>query len=168
MFRKISTIVLMAAIVVAGVIAFVSLHYLANSAKIFQFTSDQHNFRSGHGGFEGRERHEQTDGARRDFEFRERPDLPDSLRNKFSDRRNFDALPDSLRQTLRRDDFPGEHGSFRGGYGGDSRGGDFRGGGRISLGKASGFLAVFALFTIITIGIDKGFKHFRNRNKINK
>lgn len=165
MFRKISTIVLVVAIVVTGVLAFVSLHYWENSARIFQINGDQQNFRSGRGGFEERERHERPDGARRDFEFRERPDLPDSLRNKLSDERNFETLPDSLRQKFRRDDFRGEHGSFRGDHGGDRRGGDFRGGSRISLGKASGFLAVFALFTLITIIIDKGFKRFRNRNK---
>lgn len=159
MFRKISTIVLMVAIVVTGVLAFVSLRYWENSARIFEINSDQQNFRSGRGGFEGRERHERPDGARRDYEFRERPDLPDSLRNKFSDERHFETLPDSLRQKFRRDDFRGEHGAFRGGHGGDRRGS------RISLGKASGFLAVFALFTLITIGIDRGFKNFRNRNK---
>jgi hypothetical protein len=87
------------------------------------------------------------------------------MRNKTGNERNFEALPDSLRQTFRRHDFRGDRGSFRGGRGGDRRGGDFRGGNRISLGKASGFLAVFALFTLITIGIDRGFKRFRNRNK---
>ena len=165
MFRKISTIVLMVAVVVTGVLAFVSLHYWENSARIFQINSDQQNFRSGRGGFEGRERHEGPGGVRGDFEFRERPNLPDSLRNKTRNERNFEALPDSLRQKFRRDDFRGEHGSFRGGRGGDRRGGDFRSGSRISLGKAAGFLAVFALFTLITIGIDKGYKRFRNRNK---
>ncbi len=165
MFRKISTIILVVAIVATGVLAFVSLHYWESSVRIFQINSDQPNFSGGRGGFEGRERHERPDGARMDFEFRERPDLPDSLRTKLTDERNFEALPDSLRQKFRRDDFRGEHGSFRGGHGGDRRGGDFRGGSRISLGKASGFLAVFALFTLITIGIDRGFKRFRNRNK---
>lgn len=163
MFRKISTIILVVAIVVTGALAFVSLRYWENSARIFRINSDQKNFRSGRGGFEGRERHERPGGVRGDFEFRERPNLPDSLRNKTGNERNFEALPDSLRQKLRRDDFRGEHGSFRGGHGGNRRGGDFRSGSRISLGKASGFLAVFALFTLITIGIDKGFKRFRNR-----
>ena len=165
MFRKISTIILMAAIVVTGVIAFINLDYWQRSAWIFQIDSDQQNFRRGRGGFEGRERHERTEGENRNFDFRERPDLPDSLRNKISDERNFKTLPDSVRQQMRREDFRGGHGSFRGGRGGDRRGGDFRGGNNINLGKASGFLAVFALFTLITIGIDRGFKRFRNRKK---
>lgn len=158
MFRKISTIVLMVAIVVTGVLAFVSLHYRENSARIFQINNEQQNFRDGRGEFEGRDRSEKPNGENRDFEFRERPDLPDSLRNKFTDKRNFEALPDSVRQQMRREDFRGDHGSFRGDHGGD-----FRKGGSVNLGKASGFLAVFALFTLITIGIDRGFKKFRNR-----
>jgi hypothetical protein len=166
MFRKISTIIFVVAIVVTGVLAFVSLHYWENSARIFQINSDQQNFRSGRGGFEGRERHERPDGARRDFEFRERPNLPDSLRNKFNDEIDFRTLPDSVRQTMEHDSFRGDRGSFRGGYGGGRRDGDFRGGSRVSLGKASGFLAVFALFTLITIGFDHGFKRFRNRKKL--
>ena len=165
MFRKISTIILMVTIVVTGVFAFAALHYWESSVRIFQINSDQQNFRSGRGGFEGRERHERPEGENRDFEFRERPNLPDSLRNKFSDEKNYKALPDSLQQRERREDFRGDKGSFRGGHGGDRRGGDFRGGSSINLGKASGFLAVFALFTLITIGIDRGFKRFENRNK---
>lgn len=165
MFRKISTIILVVATVVTGVLAFVSLHYWANSARIFQINSEQQNFRSGRGEFEGREKYERPKGENRDFDFRERQNLPDSLRNKFSDEGNFKALPDSVRQQMRREDFRGDHGSFMGGHGSDRRGGDFHGGSSINLGKASGFLAVFALFTLITIGIDMGFKRFRNRNK---
>ena len=160
MFRKISTIILMAAIVVTGALAFINLGYWQRSAWIFQINSDQQNFRSGRGGFEGRERHERAEGENRDFDFRDRTNLPDSLINKISDERNLKTLPDSVRQQMRSKDFRGGHGSFRGG-----RGGDFRGGNDINLGKASGFLAVFALFTLITIGIDRGFKRFRNRKK---
>lgn len=163
MFRKISTIILMVAIVVTGVLAFVSLHYGANSARIFQINSNQQNFRDGRGGFDRHERGERPDGVTRDFEFREKGNLPDSLRSKFTDERNFKTLPDSVRQQMRREDFRGDHGSFRGGHGGDRRGGDFRQGSSVNLGKASGFLAAFALFTLITIGIDRGFKRFRNR-----
>jgi hypothetical protein len=152
----------MVTIVVTGVFAFAALHYWESSVRIFQINSDQQNFRSGRGGFEGRERHESEN---RDFEFRERPYLPDSLRNKFSDERNYKALPDSMQQRERREDFRGDKGSFRGGHGGDRRGGDFRGGSSINLGKASGFLAVFALFTLITIGFDRGLKKYRSRKK---
>jgi len=165
MFRKISTIILMAAVVVTGVLAFVNLRYRENSVRIFQMNNEQPFGRDRRGGFDKRERYERPQGENRDFEFRERPDIPDSLRTETNVERNFGALPDSLRQRERRDDFRGNHGSFRGGHGGDRRGGDFRGGSSINLGKASGFLAVFALFTLITIGFDRGFKSFRSRKK---
>jgi hypothetical protein len=165
MFRKISTIILMGAIVVTGVFSFAALHYWESSVRIFQMNSDQQNFRNGRGEFDRRERHESTEGENRDFDFRDRTNLPDSLKNKFSDERNVKALPDSAKQRERRGDFRGDHGSFRGGHGGDGRGGDFRGGSSINLGKASGFLAVFALFTLITIGFDRGFKSFGSRKK---
>jgi len=165
MFRKISTIILMAAIVVTGVLAFVNLRYWENSVRIFQMNNEQPSGRDRRGGFEGRERYERPEGENRDFEFRERRNIPDSLRTETNVERNFSALPDSLRQRERRTDFRGDHGSFRGGHGGDRRGGDYRGGSRINLGKASGFLAAFALFTLITIGLDRGFKCFRSRNK---
>lgn len=163
MFRKISTIVLVVVVVATGVFAFLSLRYWENSVRIFQINSDQPDFRGGRGGFDGRKRHERPYETRSNFEFGERRNLPDSLRNKFNDERDFRTLPDSVRQSMGHDGFRGDRGSFRGGHGGDRRGGDFRGGSRINLGRASGFLAVFALFTLITIGIDKGFKRFRNR-----
>lgn len=166
MFRKISTIILMVAIVVTGILGFVNLHYWESSVRIFQINSDQQNFRDGRGGFDRRERYERPEGENRDFEFRERRNIPDSLRTETNIERNFRTLPDSLRQRERRDDFRGDHGSFRSGHGGERRGGDFRGGSRINLGKASGFLAAFALFTLITIGFDIGFKRFRSRNKL--
>jgi hypothetical protein len=162
MLRKISTIILMAAIVVTGVIAFVNLRYWESSVRIFQMNSDQPTGRDSRGGFD---RGERPDRGNRDFEFRERRNLPDSLRTETNIERNFRTLPDSLRQRGRHDDFRGDRGSFRGSYGGDRRGGDFRGGSRINLGKASGFLAAFALFTLITIGLDRGLKRFRSKNK---
>ena len=162
---NISLIILTVVIVVTGVIAFVNIRYWESSVRVFQLNGDQLTGRDGRRGFDERERFERSDGENRDYEFRERRDIPDSLRTETTDESNFRTLSDSLRQRGRHDDFRGERGSFRGGHNGDRRGGDFHGGSNVILGKVTGFLAVFALFTLITTGFDKALKIFNNRNK---
>lgn len=153
MVKKIATLLLSVSLVAIGLMALNRLSYWERSVWIFKM-NDQQNF--GRRGFdrgrpnlEGRENRERT--AR--FVRPEIENLPDSV----------------IRQ--RAENFRREReGSFRGrGFEGERRGrGDFRRGKNVQLSKVSWFLAASALFTVVTIYIDKGFYSLRRKRKAKK
>jgi hypothetical protein len=172
MVKKISFSILALAILAAGIYAFTRTNYWERSTRIFSYDSAaSFNGRGGRGqgGFDGR----RIPGERRDFN---RPDfnqLPDSVRARFeagpgrpgSDRGN---VPDSLRrQSGDRNRLEGSRPPFEGGFrDGNGRGrGEFPGGNSISLRNVQWFLAVFAMFTVIAIYLDKAICLIRKRNK---
>ena len=161
MIRKISLTILSVAILVTGVIAFRNLNYWERSVMIFKLNSNQPFTRGmgrGRGGFGERERTLRPEGFKRP----ENSDLPDSVGVRHDAERNFRMMPDSLRQGNKTDDFRGERGSFRGNNNYDRRDGNFHGRGQINLGTVGWFLAVYALFTLVTIGIEKAWKLIRS------
>jgi hypothetical protein len=158
MIRKISLTILTVAILVTGVIAFRNLNYWQRSVMIFKLNSDQPFTRDmgrGRGGFGEGERPVRPDGTGESHTRAERPDLTDSVNIRSGVERNIRMLPDSLRQSNRTEGFRREEGSFRGNNNHDRRDGNFHGGRQINLGTVGWFLAVYALFTLITIGIEK-------------
>jgi len=169
MIRKISAIIIMVVIIITGTFAFVNLRYWERSVRIFRMNSDQSSFRDsgrGRGGLEERRRETGTNGFNRDADFGERQ-FPDSLRRSSGDRRDLRALPDSLRQKFRSGEFRGDRENFRGTRDFGRRGGDSHGGNRVSLGEVAGFFAVFSLFALVTLAVDKGLQWFRFRKKYN-
>jgi hypothetical protein len=164
MIRKISLAVLSAAILVTGFIAFRNLNYWGRSVMIFKMNSNQPFTRGmgrGRGGFEGSEIQRRPDGSGERFKRPERPDLPDSVGGRHDAETDFRMLPDSLRNSTRTENFRREGGSFRGDNNYNRRDGNFHGGRQINLGTVGWFLAVFALFTLITIGTEKVIKLIR-------
>jgi hypothetical protein len=177
MVKKISFLILSVAILTIGVIAFSKLSYWDRSVRIFSFNSDApFEGRMGRGP-EGRGEFGETGRFNRQerpgegFARPEMREIPDSIRARFEagegkpemrDRN----MPDSLRQQFRRND--GERmgrAPFEGGVrNGEGRGRDeFPGEGKINLRNFLWFLAVFALFTVLSIYIDKAFCLVRKR-----
>ncbi len=181
MVKKISFLILAAAILVTGVIGFGKVAYWERSVRIFKTDSGtQFEGRMGRGGG-GRE------FERGDFDRMERPggregfvrpeirELPDSIRARFEAGEGRSGqgmrgrnIPDSLRQQRRPQD--GERtgrGSFEGGFRtGEGRGrGEFPGGKKINIRNVKWFLAVFALFTVIAIYLDKVICLIRRRKR---
>jgi len=170
MVKKISFLILAAAILVTGVIGFRKLGYWERSVRIFKTGSGtQFEGRTGRG------------GGGREFERgeSERPllrELPDSIRARFEAGEGRQGqgmrgrnIPDSLRQQLRpQDGGRTGRGSFEGGFRtGEGRGrGEFPGGQKINIRNVKWFLAVFALFTVIAIYIDKAACLIRRRKAI--
>jgi hypothetical protein len=167
MVKRISFLILAAAILVTGVIGFGKLGYWERSVRIFKTDSGTQ--------FEGRMG---RGGGGREFDRVEsdRPllrELPDSIRARFEageGRRGQGMrgrnIPDSLRQQLRPQ--VGERtgrGSFEGGFRtGEGRGrGEFHNGEKINIRNVKWFLAVFALFTVNAIYIDKAVCLIRRR-----
>ena len=147
MVKKISFLLLAAAILVTGFIALNKLSYWERSVRIFSFNKQEQSFE----GRSGRD-HTVTEsygerGGRDGFERSGRNELPDSLRVRFEEREehpfnsNMD-IPDSLRARYE----PG---------GGSHRRGEFAGGQKIYLRNVLWFLAVFSLFTVVVIYLDK-------------
>lgn len=171
MIKRISLTILSVAILVTGFIAFRNLHYWERSVIIFKLNSDQpfeRGFERGRRGFEGRERHQRPEGFREDFERGERPEFRDSIIGKYEEHRKSGMMPDSLMQAGRQGDFREDRGSFRAENNfRDRRHGGYRGGNKVNLGTVGWFLAVFAFFTLITIGFEKTLK-FIKRRKYNK
>jgi len=171
MIKRISLTILSAAILVTGFIAFRNLHYWERSVMIFKLNSNQpfeRGIEKGSRGFEGRERHQRPEGFREDFERGERPEFHDSIIGEYDESRKSGMVPDSLRQAGRQGDFRGERGSFRGENNfRDRRHGGYRGGNKVNLGTVGWFLAVFALFTLITTGFEKILKFIKRRKFIN-
>jgi hypothetical protein len=154
MVKKISLIILSAAILVTGYFAFRNLNYWERSYRIFNSQSEQpfrKEFRRGPEGFEGREGGERSGRPERRIEGFERRDraMPDSLRQGFNpgDRENRERM--SPQGGIKRG---GRHG-----------GGDFQDGQNIRLGTVGWFLAVFASFTVISIYLDKAYNLIRKK-----
>jgi len=159
MVKRISIIILSIAIISTGAFAFHKLNYWEKSVSIFSYkTANRH--------FEARgERGSGRSGDRGDYgripEFRERMDLREGSRPP-GER----SLPDSTEQQYRGSDRERE-GRTRLEAGGRDRGGHGRGGysrgKKIRLRNVLWFLAVFALFTAISIYFDKA--HIKIRKK---
>ncbi len=163
MAKKISFLILSVSILVIGVIAFSKLRYWDRSATIFSFRSDTP--------FEGRMG--RSSGGREEFARFEMHELPDSIKVRFEAREYRPGsgmreriIPDSLRQQsgLRNGERM-ERGHIEGGMrNGEGRGrGEFLGGKKINLRNVKWFLAIFALFTITVIYIDKAICLIRKR-----
>jgi hypothetical protein len=178
MVKRIGILLIVAVVLITGYISFRKLNYWDRSVMIFKMDSSQQSLqgRGGRGSveFEGRE-----PGGRRP-EFREgmqRPEgrnIPDSLRRRSDGRgqRNFNRMrsgTDSLatgRQV--RDTIFSARGDFGERMrGGDiNRGRDFRRGKAVNLNLVSYYLAVFALFTLIMVYLEKGYRLiFKKKNK---
>jgi hypothetical protein len=179
MVKKISILLLVAVVLTTGYISFRKLNYWDRSVMIFKFNSSEQSLRGrggrGFGEFEGRE-----SGGRRP-EFREgmqRPEgrnIPDSIRRRFEGRgqRDFNRMrsgSDSLASNrIRRDTTFSARGEFDGRMRGGDRneGRDFRRGKAVNLNLVIYYLAVFALFTLIMVYLEKGYRLiFRRKNKI--
>jgi len=138
MVKKISFSILALAILAVGIYAFTKINYWERSIRIFSYDSAaSFNGRGGRGqgGFDGR----RIPGERSDFN---RPDfnqLPDSVRARFEAGR---GRPDAGRGR-----------------------GEFPVGNSISIRNVQWFLAVFAMFTVIAIYLDKAICLIRKRNK---
>lgn len=178
MVKRIFILLIVAVVLTTGYISFRKLNYWDRSVMIFKMDSSQQSFQGrggrGSGEFEGRE-----PGGRRP-EFREgmqRPEgrnITDSLRRRSDGRgqRNFNRMrggTDSLatRSQLRDTTF-----SARGDFGERMRGGDinrgrdFRRGKAVNLNLVIYYLAVFALFTLIMVYLEKGYRLiFKKKNK---
>lgn len=179
MVKKISILILVAVILTTGYLSFRKLNYWERSIMIFKLNSSQQSFQGrggrGSGEFEGRE------PGGRVPEFREgmqRPGgrlMPDSLRRRSDGRgqRNFNRMrtgPDSLATDRPvRDTTFSARGDFgeRMGRGDINRGRDFRRGKAVNLNLVIYYLAVFALFTLIIVYLEKGHRLiFKKNNKL--
>jgi hypothetical protein len=174
MVKKTAIIILIIIVLVTGYISFRKLNYWDRSVMIFKYDSSAQFFRGrggrGFGEFEGRM------GVERRPDFREgmpRPggmNIPDSLMRRTEGRRerNFNRPrpgTDSLatRRIARGRDFP-VRGDFGGG--GRVRGGLNRRGNSVNLSMVWNYLAVFALFTLIMIYLEKGYRLIFKHKKL--
>jgi len=155
MIKKISFLILSVAIVVIGVIAFSKLSYWERSVRILSFSSDA--------SFEGR----MGRGPEGRGEYGERSGLNRQERDeKGFSRPEMREMPDSLRQQFRKgnEERMGRGRIVGGMRNGEGRGrGEFPGGKKINLRNVQWFLAVFALFTVVAVYIDKAIRLFRKR-----
>jgi len=166
MLKRIITITISVAIIIAGIIGFNRLRYFDRSVRIFKMDNEQ-SFRGGRferGGEEGHNFRPQRgtfdENRRQDFQ-----NLPDSVQRILRER-EFPAANDSIREG-RIGAFPGDRGEFRErGTGDRGRGGhDFRRGKSVQLGNVGWFLSVFAGFTLITVLVDDKICSIRRRKK---
>jgi hypothetical protein len=142
--------------------AFNRLNYGERSVRIFTTSSEQtfnRGFDRGRPNFEGRENREGPD--RMDFR-----NMPDSIRQRIFAETERNIAPDSLRQG-REGAFTDNRDNFRDrNVDRDRHGrGDFRRGRNVQLSNVSRFLAVFVLFTVLTICLDKGNSMIRRKKK---
>jgi len=169
MVKKVSITLISLVILIAGSVAFSNLHFWERSVEIFKMKSDStegRNYEGRRGNFDRRNSLTRTEGER---DRRERSDfrnMPDSVRQRIIAERNLQSFPDSLMQGRSRTfsgyrDASESRGFDRSGH----RGGDFRRGRNVNLGAVGWFLAVFALFTVITIYIDMVLNILRKRKK---
>jgi hypothetical protein len=171
MIKKISIILFVLAVLVTGYLSFRKLNYWERSVMIFKYDSSQQ-FNRGRGGrgfgdFERREgRPQRPEGV----------NIPDSIRRRSEGRgsRDFNrSAPgrDSLRVTREGGDrvFPGR-GELSGGLRGMDRrnGGDFRRGQAINLNMVIYYLGVFALFTLIMVYLEKGYRLIFKQKKLSQ
>ncbi len=177
MVKKISIILFVSVILAAGYLSFKKLNYWDRSVMILKYDSSQPFNRGrgsrGGGEFEGRE-----GVARREFrEGVQRPEgmnMPDSLRQRTGGRGQLNinrirSGSDSL-NVIRGDrnaEFS-ERGGFPGGTRGQLRNGghDFRGGSNINLKTVLYYLGVFALFTVIVVYVEKGYRLIFKQKKL--
>jgi hypothetical protein len=149
MAKKITIGILSLGIVITGIMAMNRLRFIERSMWIFKVNHEQ-TYNRGfdrHGGNFERERN------KRSKEY-ERPDfrnMPDSARQRNFAEREGRTIP-----------LPGDRDSFQ--KDGFERGSHGRGGSTVHLNTVGWFLAVFALFTLVTLYIDK-FITSRKRNK---
>lgn len=179
MVKRISIILVVIVVLITGYISLRKLNYWERSVMILKVNSSQQSFQGrggrGFGDFEERE-----GGARRP-EFREgmqRPEgrnIPDTLSRRSDGRgqRNFNRMrigTDSLAtgRQVRDTTFSarGEFGERM--RGGDiNRGRDFRRGKAVNLNLVIYYLAVFALFTLIMVYLEKGYRLiFKKKNNL--
>jgi len=172
MVRKISFSILALAILVAGIFAFTRTNYWERSIRIFSYDPKAaFNGREGHrqGGMEGM----RMPGESRDFNRPDFSQIPDSIRARFETGRvrpqyGRGNIPDSLRrQSVDRNRMEGGSPPFEGGFrDGNGRGrGEFPGRNSINFRNVQWFLAVFAMFTVIAIYLDKAICLFRRKSK---
>ena len=145
MIKKICTILLSAAIVIIGISAFSRLDFWERSIRIFNTGSEQ-TFRRGF------DRGQPDFGNRENREGFERFAMPETQN-----------IGDSIVQR-RFENFRGERGSIQGNFQRGGRG-EFRQRQNVQLRNVYRFLAVFTLFTVGTIYLDKMINYFRNRKK---
>jgi hypothetical protein len=179
MVKKISILILVAVVLATGYLSLRKLNYWNRSVMVFKINSSEQSFQGrggrGFGEFEGRE----TGAGRPEFrEGMQRPgrmNMPDSLRRRSDGRgqRNFNRMrsgADSLatgrpaRDTtfLARGDFGG-----RMREGDINRGRDFRQSKAVNLNLVIYYLAVFALFTLIMVYLEKGYRLiFKKKTKL--
>jgi len=177
MVKKIFIILFVLAILVTGYLSFKKLNYWDRSVMIFKYDSSQP-FNRGRGG-RGFGEFERREGATRP-EFREgiqRPEgisIPDSMRQRMGGRgqRNINRTRpenDSLNVT-RSDRNPefSERGGFPGGTRGQDRNGgrDSRRGSTVNLNMVLYYMGVFALFTLLTVYFEKGYRLVFKQKKL--
>jgi hypothetical protein len=179
MIRKISFLLLSIGIVVVGYIAFRELSYWERSVRIFKYEPDTafqgrggrgHEGRSNFRGVNGSER---PGGRERGFERPGIRELPDSIRQRLEARREGVRergrnIPDSLRRDFAESRL--ERASFmREGRGGDRHGrGGLPDGRKMNLRNVYWFLAVFSLFTVAVIYLDKAICLLKKKKQVNK
>jgi hypothetical protein len=179
MVKKISILLLVALVLITGYISFRKLNYWNRSVMIFKMNSTEQSFqgsgRRGFGEFEGRESGAGRPVFREGMQRPEGRNMPDSLRRRPEGRgqRNFNRMrggPDSLNSSrIMRDSTFSARGEFAGRIRDLDRneGRDFRRGKAVNLNLVIYYLAVFALFTLIMVYLEKGYRLiFRKKNKI--
>ena len=168
MAKRIGFLIISAAIIVIGIIAFNRLHYWERSVQIFALNNGQAFGRGfdrhrGNSGNSDRRRRFEAFGDRLERQnFRK---LPDSTRQRINAEREVFVSSDSLREGRLRT-FPSEREDFRNRSFDQGRRhgrGNFHRGNPIQLANVTWFFAVFALFTVITIYLDKGHKFIRTK-----
>ena len=170
MAKRIGFLILSAAIIVVGIVAFNRLHYWERSVRIFTMRNEQSSGRSydrHRGNFGDGDRHERFERLRNHSERDNFQNLPDSVRQKMLAGRNTFISSDSLNEgRLQNSSSPAIRENFRnrsferGGRHGRS---DFHRGNQIQLVNVTLFLAVFALFTVATIYLEKVYKLIRRK-----
>jgi hypothetical protein len=176
MVKKTGIILFVLAILVTGYLSFKKLNYWDRSVMIFKYDSSQP-FNRGRGGrvygeFEGRgaARPELREGMQRPGGM----NMPDSVRQRMAGRgqRSFNIITtsgDSLNLTRaeRNTEFS-ERGGFAGGVRGQERNGgrDSRRGKTVNLNMVIYYLGSFALFTLMTVYFEKGYRMIFKQKKL--
>lgn len=167
MLKKISVVIIVAAILVAGYVSLKKLNYWEKSVLIFKLNAPGQTFEGrggrGTGEFEAREGFERRPQFGEVTKRGERRNIPDSIRKNFEaggeqSNRRFRSGPDSLRQGgLQHPENTSGRGSFNGRMrdmdGPGER--DSRGRNSINLNNVLCFLAVFTFFTVVVICLEK-------------
>jgi hypothetical protein len=178
MVKRISILLLVSIVLITGYISLRKLNYWDRSVMIFKINSSEQSFQGrggrGFGESEGREPGGRHPEFREGMQRPEGMNFPDSLRRRSEGRgqRNFNRMrtgPDSLASTrIARDTTFSARGDFGGRPRGMDRneGRDFRRGKAVNLNLVGYYLAVFALFALIMVYLEKGYRLiFKNKNK---